>query len=257
MNARLMGRRFGRPFAVALVCASLLLGATAPAHATGTEYQPGVSGCLGSIDRRIRDVGKLLTKVANAYDVTAAHRSTLTAALQEAKAGLVALRADVQQLGATTLTTQHEDPVVDEALTPELAAACRRMYTDFRVYVFRQPQVHLVVAADRVVGQRALFDLLAADLDAAIAASPTDPDVGEARRLLDDYRARIEAASLGAAGVSDAIVGLTVADWNANPQILRPYADVMHQAKQDLRTAKKDARKIVALLSDGQTTAKV
>jgi hypothetical protein len=247
-----------------IVAAALALAAltptVAPAGATGGDYEHdgSASSCLGQIDRRLHDLDKLLSKVASAHDVTAEHRATLTAALQEARAGLAALRAEVVALAATTTTTvatatltpQTEEHEYDGAMTPEVAAACRRMFTEFRVYVLRKPQVHLVLSADRVVGQRALFDLLASELEAAIAAAGSDPDVAEARRLLDEYRAKIDAAWQGASGVSGAVVGLGPADWNADPAVLCTYVDVMRQVKHDLKTAKKDARQIVALLSD-------
>jgi hypothetical protein len=136
--------------------------------------------------------------------------------------------------------------VSDETLSPELAAACKRIYTDFRIYVLRQPQVHLVLAADRVTGQRALFDLLAIELDAAIAAAPNDPDVGEARRLLDDYRARSPAARRRGHPVSRRPGGLERRPERA-ATVRRRHAP---GAGGD-RSAKKDARKILALLTDG------
>jgi hypothetical protein len=236
----------------ATLCLALSAGVTGPAGATGGDYEQesSAASCLSQIDRRVKDVDKLLARVAGAPDVTDGHRATLTAALQGARAGLVALRAEVVGL----VTPQHEEPATEtEPLSPEVAAACARMYSEFRIYVLRKPQVNLVLAADRVGRQQALFDLLASELEAAIAAVPSDPDVGEAQRLLDDYRAKISAALLGAAGVSDAVIGFGPQDWNENHAILAPYVDVMRQVKRDLRAAKHDAKQIVALLG-GATT---
>jgi hypothetical protein len=245
----------------ATLCLALSAGVTGPAGATGGDYEQesSAASCLSQIDRRVKDVDKLLARVAGAPDVTDGHRATLTAALQGARAGLVALRAEVVGLvttsaGTATLTPQHEEPATEaEPMSPEVAAACARMYSEFRIYVLRKPQVNLVLAADRVGRQQALFDLLASELEAAIAAVPSDPDVGEAQRLLDDYRAKISAALLGAAGVSDAVIGFGPQDWNENHAILAPYVDVMRQVKRDLRAAKHDAKQIVALLG-GATT---
>jgi hypothetical protein len=238
----------------ASLCLALTVGVVGPAVATGGDYgEEGSSvACVAQIDRRVKDVDKLLARVAGAPDVTAAHRTTLTSALQDARAGLVALRAEVIELatattGTATLTPQHDEPAPPTVeMSPEVAAACERMYTEFRIYALRKPQVNLVVGADRVSGQRALFDLLASELDAAIAALPSDPDAAEARRLLDEYRASIASAS-------DAVIEFGPEDWNANPSILGPYVDVMRQVKRDLRTAKQDAKQIVALLG-GATT---
>jgi hypothetical protein len=246
----------------ATLCLALSAGVAGPTGATGGDYEQGSpAACLSQIDRRVKDVDKLLARVAGAPDVTDGHRATLTVALQGARAGLVALRAEVVGLvtasaGTATLTPQHEEAATEtetEPMSPEVAAACARMYSEFRIYVLRKPQVNLVLAADRVGRQQALFDLLASELEAAIAAVPSDPDVAEAQRLLDDYRAKISAALLGAAGVSDAVIGFGPQDWNENHAILGPYVDVMRQVKRDLRAAKHDAKQIVALLG-GATT---
>jgi hypothetical protein len=248
--------RIGRIVAVVALCVALVAATAGGAAATGGDYESsGTSSCLARLDRRVKDVDKLLAKVAAAPDVTAAHRSALTSMLQEARAGLVALRVEIVGLGggAVSLAAYHEEPATSpEPISPEQQAACERMVTDFRIYALRKPQVHLVLSADRVTGQRALFDILASELQAAIAAASSDPDVAEAQRLLDDYRIRINEASLGAAGVADAVIGFGPADWNANPQILGDYVDVMREVKHDLKTAKKDARQIVALLSAAQ-----
>jgi hypothetical protein len=233
------------------MCVALVCSVTSTASATGDEHGSGAAGgCVAKVDRRVKDLDKLIGKLGAAPDVTAAHRATLTQSLQGAKAGLVALRAEIVALGQSALTPSHEDSgdEIETAMSPELQAACLRIFTDFRVYALRKPQVHLVMASDRVVGQRALFDILAAELDAAIAAAGADPDVPEARRLLDDYRVRINEASLGAAGIGDAVVGLGPQDWNADHDVLDPYVAVMHEVKHDLKAAKKDARQIVALL---------
>jgi len=254
-------RSVSRLVVAALLCVTLTVGVTGGAGATDGDYSQDDStvACVGQIDRRVKEVDKLLARVASALDVTDAHRTALSAALQDARAGLVALRAEVVALatttaGTATLTPQHEEPAPStDAMSPEVAAACARMYSEFRIYVLRKPQVNLVVGADRVSGQRALFDLLASELDAAIAAVPSDPDGAEARRLLDDYRAKIASASLAAAGISDAVIGFGPEDWNANPSILAPYVDAMRQVKRDLRTAKQDAKQIVALLGGAAT----
>jgi hypothetical protein len=243
--------------AVALLSLAGVVGTVAPAGATGGDHQPSGpgAGCLAPIDRRVKDVDKLVTKVESAYDVTPAHRSTLIGALRDARAGLVALRAEVVTLSTPILTPQHEEAhegqAIDTSISPALAAACERVYADFRIYALRKPQVHLVLAADRVIGQRPLYSLLGSELQAAIAASPTDPDVPEALRLLDDYRAKIASADVRTTGLADAVVGFGPGDWNDEPALLRPYLDTMRQVKLDLRSAKKDARQIVALLGEG------
>jgi hypothetical protein len=240
-----------RSVAVALLLVGLLaalVGDAGVAGATGSEHDGGTASCVARIDRRIKDVDKLIAKVGSAPDVTSSHRSTLTQALQEARDGLVTLRADIVALAPTVASYHEQEQSPPAELSPELQAACRRMYTDFRIYALRKAQVNLVIAADRVVGQRALFDLLGSELEAAIAAAGSDPDVAEAQQLLADYRARIDEAWGAASGVGDAVVGLGPDDWNSNPQVLGPYVDTMREVKRDLKTAKKDARQIVALL---------
>jgi hypothetical protein len=92
-NRGAVTRNVRRTFAVVMLSAVVLVGAVAPVSATGSESEQGTATwCLDRIDRRVGDIGRLLTKVANAYDVTPAHRASLTTALQDAIAGLLDLR---------------------------------------------------------------------------------------------------------------------------------------------------------------------
>jgi hypothetical protein len=256
-------RGFAKAAAAVALCITMALAAVAAnpggAGATGGEHDSGAPACVAKIDRRVKDVDKLLAKVAAAPDVTAGHRDALTAMLQQARAGLLALRAEIVALQGTTTTavSYHDDPdELPTSLSPELEAACDRVYTDFRIYALRKPQVHLVLAADRVTGQRALFDLLATELQAAIDAAGSDPDVAEAQRLLDDYRARIDEAWAAAAGVADAVIAFGPQQWNDNHDILDPYVAAVREVKHDLKAAKKDARLIVALLGPAEPKPK-
>jgi hypothetical protein len=188
--------------------------------------------CLREVDRRLTELDKLLDRVANDDTATPAHKAALTAALNSAKTGLGALRAEID---ADTDAT-------------ELKNDCQRIFSDFRVYAFRIPQVNLVLAADRAQAQQAKFADLKTKLQQAITDAAGNPNVTKAQNLLTDFDAKVAAGVAGAAGVADAAVVLTPADWNANHNVLKPFITTMKQVKNDFRAASKDAHLIIAVL---------
>src|SRR5690606_34005807 len=107
-----------RATAAVLVVVGLLAAVPVTAGATGSGHD-GSASCVARVDRRIKDVDKLLGKVATAPDVTASHRATLTQPLQAARDGLVALRAEILAL-TPTVAAYHEDQGPTTTLAPEV-----------------------------------------------------------------------------------------------------------------------------------------
>ena len=191
--------------------------------------------CLKEIDRRLEEIDELLAKVADDDTATPAHKIALTAILNSAKTGLATLRAKIE---ADTDPTQ-------------LQADCQSIFTDFRIYALRVPQVNLVLAADRALAQQTKFASLKTKLQQAIADATTagNPNVTRAQDLLTDFDAKVAAGLAEATGVADAVILLTPADWNANHDVLKPFITKLRNVRSDFRAASKDARQILALLS--------
>ena len=148
------------------------------------------------IDRRLESLAKLQGVVDASRALTDAHEAALEAILSSTKAGLRALRAEID--GDTTIAALRED--------------IHRIFADFRVYALVARQVWLVKADDTVSATAARFDRAAVRLKAAIdAAEAKGRDVGDARAQL--------ATMIASVGRARAAVG-----WRRWPRLLRPHA---------------------------------
>ena len=90
-------------------------------------------------------------------------------------------------------------------------------------------------------------DRLASLIDEAEAAGK---DVTEAKAHLAAMEAAIAEALATVDGVADEVLPLTPADWNAGTAgpILREARAAIEDARADLRTAKAEARQVIAAL---------
>lgn len=188
------------------------------------------------IDRRLATIERLGNAVDNARALTDAHQAALEAILDNAAAGLRALRAEIQ--ADTTVAELRED--------------IKRIFEDFRIYALVTRQVWLVTAADSVDAAGGALNETAADLASLIAqAEANGKDVTQAKADLAAMEAAIAAALEGVDGVAEEILPLTPADWNAGTAgpVLREARGAILAARADLRTAMAEARQVIAALA--------
>ena len=190
--------------------------------------------CTAQITRRLADLDKLTARVAERADVlTADHKTAITAIITSAKAGLVLLQGEI---GAATTV---------DALKP----LCQRIFTDFRIYALRLPQVNVVLAADAIGSKQATFATLRTKLVDAIALGSTSENRAELDALLAEFDGHVLAMKTAADGVADPALAITPAEYNANPSALKPYIGAVRDARKEAKAAAKSARKILELLS--------
>jgi hypothetical protein len=191
---------------------------------------------LCEIDRRLATIERLAGAITDARALTDGHQAALQAILDDAVAGLRALRAEIE--ADTTLA--------------ELRADIRSIFENFRIYVLVVRQVWLVTAADTVGAAGDALESTAADLAVLIErAVAAGQDVTEAKAHLAAMEAAIDEALAGVDGVAEDVLPLTPTDWNdgtAGP-ILRESRRAIVDAKADLRTAMAEAREVIAALA--------
>ena len=206
---------------------------TAAAAPTVENYQ-AVGLC--EIDRRMATIDRLENAIETSRALTDDHQAALVRILDNAAAGLRALRAEIE--ADTTLAELRED--------------INSIFEDFRIYVLVVRQVWLVIAADTVDVVGARLDETAADLAVLIErAEAAGQDVTEAKAHLAAMEAAIDEALAGVEGVTEDVLPLTPADWNdgtAGP-ILRAARQAIVDARADLRTAMAEARQVIAALA--------
>lgn len=191
---------------------------------------------LCEIDRRLATIERLGNAANDARALTDAHEAALEAILDNSAAGLRALREEIEA-----------DTTVEE-----LRADIKRIFEDFRIYALVVRQVGLVIATDVVDAAGAALADRAADLASLIAqAEANGKDVTRARAHLAAMEAAIAEALAGVDGVADEVLPLTPADWNAGTAgpVLRAAREAIAAARADLRTAKAEARQVIAALA--------
>jgi hypothetical protein len=194
--------------------------------------------CTAQITRRLTDLDRLQARVTEKASVlTPAHSVAIGTIITDAKTGLTALQAEID--AATTI----------DALKP----LCDRIYSDFRIYALRIPQINIVLSADAIGAKQATFAELRAKLDAAITAGATPDNQADLAALLAEFDAHVAKMTDLASGVADPVLALTPADYNADHRVLTPFIATMKQARSEAKGASKAARKILHILAGDDT----
>ena len=223
----------------AMVAASTIGLASAASAATTTsagavrDMTTEKARCTAGVDARLAQLARLNTAVTAAKHITAGHKSTESAAIADATTGLQALKTKIAgDADAATLKTD-----------------CESMVTTYRVFVLRTPQAHLVIADDAesfAIGR--LGEAVPKLSDAIDKATAAGKDTTAAKAALADVSAKLADATSHAKGVSDAVIVLTPADYNANHAVLAGPRDNVRTAAADIKAAAADVKTITAAL---------
>jgi hypothetical protein len=204
------------------------------------ETLRAVGNC--EIDRRMVTLDTLDKRVAASSIFTDLHKDQLRmvndvnpASYEAERQGLRALRAKIN----------------DETDLKKLRELIADIAEEFRVYLLVVPKTFLVGGADATDKTVDRFGALASKLEALIdRADKAGKDVAEARRLLEDLRAKTRQAGALVDPVAGRLMPLSPSDWNegkAGPAFGAARA-TLHDARELLRAARADARQIIELL---------
>jgi len=235
-------RRIARPLSVLLAAlavtvtlpGSTLAAAAAPSPCpSGERLQCIKTRSATAVSDRETTLAGLVTIVDKAADLTPSDRTALLSLLHADETGLTQLEATIQA-----------DTTVVKA-----ASDAAKIVTAYRVYVLAVPQVHLVVATDRIGAIDARLHTLSGKLQAAIEASRAGSEQkAQARARLADFDTQVAAADRDVDGLSSAILSLTPAGYPGNRTQLGADRDRVNDARVHLQAARADAHAILALI---------
>jgi hypothetical protein len=243
-----MWKRFVAAGVIAAGVAVPLTAASAGAATTSTtvksrDLTTERQRCESMIDARLTELTKLDGRVADAKNLTDAHRQTITDINSHARAALTDLKAKIDQ---------DDDPAV-------LKQDCQSIVIDYRVFALRAPQEHLTIASDAETSAVLKMQDLEPKIQAAIdQAKAQGKDVTGAQQAFDDLKAKMSDAAAKDDKVADTVLGYTPADYDANHDVLTPARNAVKTAAADLHAARSDAKTIADdLRSQPSTTTSV
>jgi hypothetical protein len=224
-----------------LIGAVLALASTAPAVAL-----PRSSGMTSArmtylktrghlaIQRRLNEIDRLTALVNGATHLKSSDRSALLSKLSSDASGLQSLDTKIQ--GDTDGTTLRSD--------------LQSIVTAYRIYVLVAPQVHIVVASDRVDAFVSLGNSIAGKIQAKIdAAKAAGKDVKKAQEALNDMKKQLADAASAIAGVAANVIVLTPSGYPGNRSTLLNARSSILTARVHLVTARTDAHTAVNALA--------
>jgi len=227
---------------ITLVVSALVLGTSMAAPAVASVRTNGMTpvrmtllkdrGHL-AIQRRLNEIDRLTSLVNGAKHLTSTNRSALLSKLSSDRSGLQSLDTKIQ--GDTDAATLKTD------LTS--------IVTAYRIYVLLAPQVHLVVASDRVAAFVALGDTIAGKIQAQIdQAKANGKDVHAAQAALNHMKKQLDDASAAIAGLASKVIALTPSGYPGNRPVLLSARSSILTARAHLVTARADAHAAVSAL---------
>lgn len=202
----------------------------------GARLEAGRAKCDAAIDRRLSTLDELSTRIGESKHLTDADRASLSDDVTTTRNGLTSLKSQI-------------DADSDAAT---LRADCKRIVTDYRVYLLVAPTVHLVNGADAALSAVENFGDANAKLTDAIAAAEgrgvDAAKVADAKAKQADMNAKVADAQAKAAPVAGTVVPLTPADINAGTgqAVLTSARSDLQAAKQSLQAARADLGAAVA-----------
>jgi hypothetical protein len=185
------------------------------------------------IARRLVSLAAATTALNADAKLSATSKTTLNSQLKSESDGLTALGAKLSS--DTTLDAARID--------------VQSIITGYRAYALMIPKVRLVAAADNftVVGEK--LNLIAHSLQANInAIKASGKDVVTAQSDLSSMEDQLNTARLAYTGLSDKVIALDPADYNANHQVLSSDRQTLESARSSIKSARAGVDTVIAAL---------
>jgi hypothetical protein len=192
------------------------------------------AGVINKVERRLRALGRLATKIDRAKHVTEAHAASLLDDISSAREALRSGIPTVQAVVSLEDLREVSPPVFESTL----------------VFALLVPKSHDVAASDTVVAATARFTEFAGSLQETLnRLSGSDIDTTEAQANLDEVSRLVDTALAAGGPVADTVIGLQPADWPEPAQPgLREGRAALDQARSSLREARALAREVVEFI---------
>lgn len=191
------------------------------------------------IERRIKALDGLTTLITNSKKLNSADKASLNAEISGE------INGDSTFTGLDNLKAKID---ADTSLSVALQDA-KSIVTEYRVFVFIMPQVHIVGTADQQQTIESKLSDFAAKLQTRITdAQNQGKNVSTLQTEYDNMIQAISKASNLSETTEDAVIALHPADYDGDTAILKQYRQDLQTAHQDNQTALTDAKQIVQSL---------
>ena len=236
-----MNHAVAKILAATALAAGLVAGVAGSAFATSSTVPPSKQAaldalkakCDAAITERLNSIGVVTARISSAKHL-GTDQAALLAIFNDPSTGAIG--------GLNALKTKIDDPNGD----PNLKADCDSIFTNFRIYALRIPQVRLVVAADDETAAIARLTTAATNLQNLIdKVKDTSRDLDGAKAALADMNAKLADATKQVNGVNTAVIKFSPSDWNKKHDVLAPYVTDVKAVRADLVAAVADARTVV------------
>lgn len=187
------------------------------------------------IDRRLKTLNTLDSKINSAKKLSSSDKSTLSAEVNNEISALTSLKTKLD--ADTDLTTAKTD--------------AQSIFSGYRVYALVVPKVQLVKTADDQQAAEGRLTALASKLQSRIGdAKQKGKDVTSLQASLDDLNAKTTAAQAVSSSIESSVINLQPSDYNSNHTILGGDRDKLTAAQNDIKAAVADAKTIVSGLKN-------
>lgn len=182
------------------------------------------------IDRRIKALTYVITRINNLKHITAAQKTAYTTQIQ------------TEIINLNTLNTKIQADTTLEALKPDV----KSIVDSYRIYALFIPQIHILAASDSMLQTTNQASELATKLETRIQeAQSQGRNVSLLTTTLADMRAKIEDAVTQATSASTIVTVLTPDGYPGNKTTLKSGRSMLVAGKQSLLQARRDATTII------------
>ncbi len=185
------------------------------------------------IDRRVKSINDLLTRLGEVKKLSDTEKTSLNATLQDALTKLNDLKTKLDS--DTDLTTLQADR--------------KAIMDQYRVYMLLLPQSRIIATADGVDTNADLLTGMVTKLQAKILTVPAGTDATAMNASIADMQTQITTAKAKSDSAKSAVAGLVPdggdkAKSATNTAALKSAKDMLKTAMADLQAARKDASSV-------------
>jgi hypothetical protein len=183
------------------------------------------------INRRLKTLNTLSTKINSAAKLSSSDKSLLAGEVNDEISALTSLKTKLD--ADTDLATAKTD--------------AQSIIEGYRVYALIVPKVQLVKTADdQQVAEGKLTDLAAKLQTRITTAQGAGKNVADLQAKLSDLNSKVSAAQAISSGVESGVINLQPTDYNGNHSVLSGDRDKLKTAQSDIQAAIADAKSIIS-----------
>ncbi|MFA6459418.1 MAG: hypothetical protein WCV79_03430 [Candidatus Paceibacterota bacterium] len=223
---------------------SITVGSTTRSAALEKKIKNWQGRGAKEIDKRIENMGKLSVRVNAMKNISAGDKTALSGTLGGLSNGLSVLKMAISAESSTTTLGENLKSLMEA----------------YRVYTLLEPQVHVIIAADRIKTIINQQTIVAGKLQSRLAQDVNLSTNTAVQASLADFTVKITSAATEAQAAVTLIASLKpdMGDktiMNANTKALKDSQVKIKVAEQALKDSRKDLQVIVKLITTKPTSS--